>query len=266
MDTKKCGAFLKELRREKGLTQQALAEALGVSGRTVSRWETGVNLPDLDLLLELSDFYQIELRALLEGERRPVGQPPQGMPQGEAEQEAAGLPRLPGEDNVGEAWKQDEERRTLQRIADYSAAQEKRLLKNVLCTAAAGAAAWLVSLTVTFRFADGVEGSELLFAGEAAAVLLFAVSLFALPANRAPGGVMTTLAGIFGGITLGNLLLLLVFFGSGSYYNYGLRGAFYALGCLLAGFVLCGAGATVWNCRRQRKGDRRKAGRTGRKI
>ena len=51
MDTKKCGAFLKELRREKGLTQQALAEALGVSGRTVSRWETGVNLPDLDLLL-----------------------------------------------------------------------------------------------------------------------------------------------------------------------------------------------------------------------
>ena len=56
MDTKKCGAFLKELRREKGLTLQALAEALGVSGRTVSRWETGVNLPDLDLLLELSDF------------------------------------------------------------------------------------------------------------------------------------------------------------------------------------------------------------------
>lgn len=265
MDTKKCGAFLKELRREKGLTQQALAEALGVSGRTVSRWETGVNLPDLDLLLELSDFYQIELRALLEGERRPVAQPPQGALQGEAEQEA-GPPRQPGEDNVGEAWKQEEERETLQRIADYSTAQEKRLLKNVLCVAAAGAAAWLVSLTVMFRFADGVEGSELLFAGEAAAVLFFGACLFALPANRAPGGVMTTLAGLFGGITLGNLLLLLVFFGSGSYYNYGLQGAFYALGCLLAGFVLCGAGATVWNCRRRRKEDRRKAGRTDRKI
>lgn len=43
MDTKKIGAFLKELRKEKGLTQEALAEILFVSGRTVSRWETGVS-------------------------------------------------------------------------------------------------------------------------------------------------------------------------------------------------------------------------------
>ncbi len=43
MDTKKIGAFLKQCRKEKNLTQEQLAEVLGVSARTVSRWETGVS-------------------------------------------------------------------------------------------------------------------------------------------------------------------------------------------------------------------------------
>ena len=44
MDQQKIGGFLKELRKEKNLTQEQLAEVLNVSGRTVSRWETGVSL------------------------------------------------------------------------------------------------------------------------------------------------------------------------------------------------------------------------------
>ncbi len=54
MDSKKIGAFLKRLRSEKGITQEQLAEILGVSGRTVSRWETGNNLPDLSILVQIS--------------------------------------------------------------------------------------------------------------------------------------------------------------------------------------------------------------------
>jgi transcriptional regulator with XRE-family HTH domain len=46
MDQVKVGSFLKELRKEKNLTQENLAEQLNVPGRTISRWETGSNMPD----------------------------------------------------------------------------------------------------------------------------------------------------------------------------------------------------------------------------
>ena len=70
MNQAKIGSFLKELRKEKNLTQEQLAEQFYTSRRTVSRWETGSNLPDLDVLIELSDFYGVELRELLDGERK----------------------------------------------------------------------------------------------------------------------------------------------------------------------------------------------------
>lgn len=68
MDQIKTGERIRALRQEKELTQEQLAERLGVSRRTVSRWETGSNLPDLDLLLELADLFAVDLRELLTGE------------------------------------------------------------------------------------------------------------------------------------------------------------------------------------------------------
>lgn len=70
MNQQKIGTFLKELRNEKNLTQEQLAEKLGVSRRTVSRWETGSNMPDLDLLIEMAGYYEVDLRELLDGERK----------------------------------------------------------------------------------------------------------------------------------------------------------------------------------------------------
>ena len=69
MDLQRIGACLRDLRQEKGMTQERLAEQLNVSQRTVSRWETGSNMPDLDVLLQLADFYHVDLRALLNGEK-----------------------------------------------------------------------------------------------------------------------------------------------------------------------------------------------------
>lgn len=70
MNQIKIGGFIKELRKEKGLTQEQFAEQFHVTRRTVSRWETGSNLPDLDILIEMADYYGIELRELLDGERK----------------------------------------------------------------------------------------------------------------------------------------------------------------------------------------------------
>lgn len=70
MDQQKMGAFLKKLRNEKNLTQEQLAEKFNTSRRSVSRWEGGYNLPDIDILLEMSDFYGVELKELLKGERK----------------------------------------------------------------------------------------------------------------------------------------------------------------------------------------------------
>ena len=70
MDQKKIGCFFKELRKEKGITQEQLAEKLNVAGRTISRWETGNNMPDLDFLIEMADFYKVDIRELIDGERK----------------------------------------------------------------------------------------------------------------------------------------------------------------------------------------------------
>ena len=67
MDQKKIGSFLKELRKEKDITQEQLAEKINVSGRTVSRWETGSNMPDISLLAELAEFYDVSIpKSLME--------------------------------------------------------------------------------------------------------------------------------------------------------------------------------------------------------
>jgi len=70
MDQKKVGSFLKELRKEKGVTQEQFAEILGISGRTVSRWETGSNMPDISLLVEIAEFFEVSIPEIINGERK----------------------------------------------------------------------------------------------------------------------------------------------------------------------------------------------------
>lgn len=70
MNQKHIGTFLKELRLEHGWTQQQLADQIGVSNRSVSRWETGSTMPDLSLLVMLSELYEISVDEILDGERK----------------------------------------------------------------------------------------------------------------------------------------------------------------------------------------------------
>lgn len=114
MDQIKTGNLIKALRREKGVTQEQLAEQLGVSRRTVSRWETGSNLPDLDVLIELADYFDVDLRALLDGERkaRPADR----------------------------AWEE-----TVRRVADYGNEEKRKMAHGMQILFAVGLAAGMVT-------------------------------------------------------------------------------------------------------------------------
>ena len=69
MDRIKTGKFIAFLRKEKGFTQVSLANRLGISDKTVSKWERGAGLPDVSLMLPLCGILEISVNELLTGEK-----------------------------------------------------------------------------------------------------------------------------------------------------------------------------------------------------
>lgn len=70
MDQKKIGGFLRELRKSAGFTQEQAAEKLGISSRTISRWETGAYMPDISMLVDIAELYDVDIREIIDGERK----------------------------------------------------------------------------------------------------------------------------------------------------------------------------------------------------
>ena len=68
MDQYRTGKFLAKLRRERGLTQDALGERIGVTGKTISRWETGVYMPDISMLEVLGQEFAVSIDEIIAGE------------------------------------------------------------------------------------------------------------------------------------------------------------------------------------------------------
>ena len=96
---------------------------MGVARRTVSRWETGSNMPDLDILLELSDFYEVDLREILSGERK------------------------------SERMK-EELKETVLQVADYSNEEKARLLRRMHWLFLAGLIGFAAFLIITLLGLD----------------------------------------------------------------------------------------------------------------
>lgn len=69
MNQEKIGRFIAELRKDKGLTQEQLAEKLGITKNAVSKWERGLGLMDMSLLKSLSEILQVSVTEILNGER-----------------------------------------------------------------------------------------------------------------------------------------------------------------------------------------------------
>ncbi len=129
MDLVKTGKFLQELRKGKKLTQEQLAEQMGVTRRTVSRWETGSNMPDMDILIDLSDFYAVDLREILSGERK--------------------------------SERMDQElKETVLQVADYSNEEKGRLLRRMHWLFIGGFAGFAVFLLITLLELDKTSPYE----------------------------------------------------------------------------------------------------------
>jgi Predicted transcriptional regulators len=131
MNQQKIGAFLRQLRNENTLTQEQLAEQIRVSRRTVSRWETGSNLPDLSILIELADFYEVDLRELLDGERK------------------------------GEKMNKELEE-TVRKAANYSNEEKQKLIKRMHILFVVGLAAFIAYLVMS---ALGIADKTPVYAG-----------------------------------------------------------------------------------------------------
>ncbi len=99
IDQIKIGGFLRELRKEKELTQEQLAEKFGVSSRSVSRWENGNTMPELGILVELADYYEIDIKEIIDGERKSE-------------------------------IMEKEQKVTLRKVADYAEAEKKLVVKR----------------------------------------------------------------------------------------------------------------------------------------
>lgn len=70
VDSKRTGAFIAQCRKEKGMTQRELAEALGVTNKAVSKWETGGGMPDVSLLAPLSRVLGVSVDEIMNGEKQ----------------------------------------------------------------------------------------------------------------------------------------------------------------------------------------------------
>ena len=69
MNQVKTGKFIATLRKEKELTQEQLGEKLGVTNKTISRWENGNYMPDIEILSLLSKEFDVSINELISGER-----------------------------------------------------------------------------------------------------------------------------------------------------------------------------------------------------
>ena len=222
MNQSKIGQFLKELRKEKSLTQEQFAEQFNLSKRTVSRWETGSNMPDLDMLLALADFYGVDIREIMDGERKS------------------------GAMNT-------EQQEMFAKLADYSECKEKLLLKKVIAIVTIGMLAWAVSFAFLLMFMNSATGAGLLLIFETMMLLLYGAGMLCVKTNRSVTGFLNSVLGVAIALVISNITLMVIFFGTGSYYNHGIIGVYYALLTLFVLFGITGVVMTIISKKEQKE-------------
>ena len=218
MDQRKIGSFLKELRKEKNITQEELAEKMNVSNRTVSRWETGANMPDIGLLVELAEFYDVSIPEIINGERK--------------------------------SEKMDKEtKETILQVAQYGDTREKNLIKKIILIVSIGCIAWGISLITILSFLKNVSGGVLVLWCSIICLLLYSIIAITIKSNRTATGYINCLIGAFASIMTSNIALLICFFRTGEYYNYGIKGVYMCVLIYIVVFLISMICVTICNKR-----------------
>ncbi len=181
MEPVKIGNYLRQLRKEKGLTQEQLAQRLHVSDRTVSRWETGVNLPDLDILLKLSEFYGVGVQELLEG------------------QPAAATGSTP-------------DSQILNLVARYSQDRERERMNRFFLVAASSIVALGVSFLTCLTLLRSSSGGVTVLVSTLLLFLAYSGIMYAIPYNRTATGFPVILLSGFLAAVASNIIILLMHF------------------------------------------------------
>lgn len=119
IDQMKIGKFLKELRKEKELTQEQLAEKFGVSSRSVSRWENGNTMPELGILVELAEYYEVDIKEIIDGERKSESM-------------------------------NKEEKETLRKVADYTEVEKRLVVRRKCIVTFVGTLAFALSIMIGY--------------------------------------------------------------------------------------------------------------------
>ena len=136
------------LRNEKKMTQEQLAEQFYVSSRTVSRWETGSNLPDISLLVELADFYEVDVREIIDGERKSE-------------------------------MMNEETREVADKMAAYAGTEKSRLLGSIQIMAIVGVFASLVAIIMqSIGYEPGLKNTITMIASIASLILMSIITLY----------------------------------------------------------------------------------------
>ena len=125
IDQEKIGAFLRELRKDKGQTQEEIAEKFGTSSKSVSRWENGKTLPDLAMLVELADYYEVDIKEIIDGERKS--------------------------ENM-----EKEEKETLLKVADYAETEKESVVKRKCIVVFIGTLAFAMAIMIGYIVLPGL--------------------------------------------------------------------------------------------------------------
>ena len=135
---------------------------------------------------------------------------------------------------------QPEEREVIVKAAEYGSEKERGLTRKVFFAVLAGVAALAISIFAAFKLLNNAKGSGVILFAAVISFTVYCIVLQIPQSHRSTYGYLVTLISGFVAVIVSNAAVLLLFFATGDYHNYGIAGLFYALGIIIVVFTIAG--------------------------